>query len=316
MLKYIILFFISSAYAVTPEAVELRNEALKHFKPIEKKKYFDKNKLRLGRMLFAEKKLSKGKNVSCITCHNLRLNGADKKVSPYSKWKDEVLPYKRNTPTLFNSSLNKVYGWDGKFKNIKTLVDDKLLSKYDFGLKSSKDIMKRIDKKKYMSLFQLSYVKTKKPYSYNNLKDAISYFVKSQLRPGRIDDFLQGDNSALTRTERRGFKLFIDKGCVKCHDGRNFGGSKLTKLGVKAPYKGQDPGKFLYTNKKEDRFIFRVASLRNVTKTGPYFHDGKVRDLKSAIRTMATIQLGVKLNKNEIDDIKHFLDSLTPKKRF
>jgi len=84
------------------------------------------------------------------------------------------------------------------------------------------------------------------------------------------------------------------------------------KFGVVKPYTYQkDLGRYEITKKEEDKYVFKVPSLRNITRTYPYFHDGKVWDIKEAVKTMGEVQLGIPLKEEEIDKIVVFLDSLT-----
>ncbi len=316
MIKIILFFLPILCFAQKIDPDQLRELALKYVKPIESKKLFDKNKLALGRYLFIDKKLSKDSFYTCNSCHNIKNFAMDGISNPFEKVDSKDLPEKRNTISLYNASLNFKYGWLADYKNLNSIITMKLLSPIYHRLSSEEELMKSIDKKKYFPYFQLAYSKTKNPYSFKNLVDALSYFVQSLVRPARMDDFLSGDNSALTKTEKRGFKIFIEKGCINCHDGRNFGGTKMEKMGVKSPYKSEDTGLYSLTKNEKDKYYFRVPSLRNITKTAPYFHDGKSANLESTISTMANIQLGIKLNNNEVDYIKQFLDSLTQKARY
>ena len=79
------------------------------------------------------------------------------------------------------------------------------------------------------------------------------------------------------------------------------------------PYETKDMGRFEVTGLETDKKVFKVPSLRNITKTGPYFHDGSVETLDEAIRLMAKHQLGRQVGPGFIDDVKAFLGSLTSK---
>ena len=72
-----------------------------------------------------------------------------------------------------------------------------------------------------------------------------------------------------------------------------------------------DKGRFDVTKDPNDLYVFRVASLRNVAMTPPYFHDGSVATLPEAVKVMARVQLGVTLNDADTRDIVAFLESLT-----
>ena len=114
--------------------------------------------------------------------------------------------------------------------------------------------------------------------------------------------------------ELKGFKKFVSAGCVACHTGNLLGGNTYQKLGVAKAWPNQkDQGRFDLTKKEEDKMFFKVPSLRNIAKTGPYFHDGSSAELEDAVKRMAEHQLGKDLTKEEISDIVAFLESLTGK---
>lgn len=104
-------------------------------------------------------------------------------------------------------------------------------------------------------------------------------------------------------------------GCVTCHNGIAIGGNSFRKLGIVKPYETDDLGRYEVTGLETDKKVFKVPSLRNVTKTGPYFHDGSVETLDEAIREMAEHQLGRGVGKGFVRDVKAFLGSLTAKDR-
>ncbi|MFM2303750.1 MAG: hypothetical protein RLZZ135_1160, partial [Cyanobacteriota bacterium] len=129
--------------------------------------------------------------------------------------------------------------------------------------------------------------------------------------------FLQGDKTALTKPEKEGYRLFKAYGCISCHQGVNIGGNMFQPFGVIGNYlvdRGKittaDLGRFNVTKNKDDRYLFRVPSLRNVAITPPYFHDGSVKTLKQAIAKMTKYQLGRPLAKEKIDLIAQFLRTL------
>ncbi len=114
--------------------------------------------------------------------------------------------------------------------------------------------------------------------------------------PSRWDAFLAGKADALTAEEKDGFNAFYDAGCIACHTGTMVGGAMYQKLGLVAPWPGlEDTGRFEATKNEADKYFFKVPSLRNIAKTGPYFHDGKVSALDEAVRLMAKHQLGREL---------------------
>lgn len=110
----------------------------------------------------------------------------------------------------------------------------------------------------------------------------------------------------------------MDKGCAACHGGINVGGAGYYPFGVKEvpaeeirPF--ADTGRFKVTNTSADRYVFKAPSLRNVALTQPYFHSGKVWELKESVELMGTSQLGVRLSEAEVNDTVEFLHALTGK---
>ena len=102
-------------------------------------------------------------------------------------------------------------------------------------------------------------------------------------------------------------------GCATCHNGVALGGNSYKKIGLVKPYETKDMGRFEITGLEIDKKVFKVPSLRNITKTAPYFHDGSVATLDEAIEEMAEHQLGREVGPGFITDVKAFLGSLTSK---
>jgi cytochrome c peroxidase len=133
------------------------------------------------------------------------------------------------------------------------------------------------------------------------------------MTPSEFDDYLNGEIFALNDQERRGLKKFIEVGCTTCHNGENLGGTMYQKLGLLKKYKTEDTGRYKVTKKRRDKYKFKVPGLRNIAKTSPYLHDGSIETLDEMIDIMAEYQLGKKLQKEDIKDIKAFLSTTTAK---
>ncbi len=147
---------------------------------------------------------------------------------------------------------------------------------------------------------------------------AIEAFEATLITPAPFDAWLNGDDAAMTADAQAGLKLFVDKGCSSCHSGVNVGGHGYYPFGlVEKPgadvLPAGDKGRFAVTETVDDEYVFRAAPLRNVALTAPYFHSGKVWDLKVAVEIMAESQLGEALTDEEANQVVAFLDSLTGK---
>lgn len=144
-----------------------------------------------------------------------------------------------------------------------------------------------------------------------NAAIAIGAFERGLVTPSPFDKYLLGDDSALTPEQLAGGKTFVTIGCASCHSGVAVGGSSFHKLGEKIPFDGlKDEGRFDVTKREGDKGKFKVPSLRNISETGPYFHDGSVKTLSEAVHLMAKHQLGKEASEQEVQEIVAFLGAL------
>lgn len=293
------------------EDKELLKTALETFKPLPESILEEgdtPDRIALGRKLYLEKKLSVNGSISCNSCHLLDQFGVDNKpTSPGHEGKFGD----RNSPTVYNSGLNFVQFWDGRAKDLAEQAIGPILNPVEMGMPNEEAVLKVLKSMPdYVAGFSKAFPKEKDALTYKNVGVAIAAFEKTLLTPSRFDRFLKGDLSALIFQEKRGLKTFMEVGCITCHEGVGVGGHQFQKLGLVEEYKIKDEGRFTVTKKEDDKFVFKVPSLRNVTHTAPYFHDGSLQTLDEVIPIMAKHQLGITLTKDQIEDIKVFLASL------
>jgi cytochrome c peroxidase len=164
----------------------------------------------------------------------------------------------------------------------------------------------------YEPLFKQAFPGEKDPITYDNIAKAIGAFERTLVVPSRFDKFLGGDEKALTDAEKKGLETYLAAGCTACHLGEGLGGGMYQKLGLVKPVPGlKDEGRAKISKSEADKFFFKVPTLRNVEKTGPYLHDGSKKTLEETIAFMGEYQLGKQLKKEEVDGIATFLKSLT-----
>jgi cytochrome c peroxidase len=169
----------------------------------------------------------------------------------------------------------------------------------------------------YAPLFQTAFPDDLQPITVRNIARAIGAYERTLVTPSAFDRYLAGEIDTLPPKARAGLKTFIDTGCVACHNGVLIGGGSYRKFGVVEDYwkatgsQMIDNGRADVTKNPEDLYVFRVASLRNVAKTPPYFHDGSVATLPEAVKVMARVQLGVTFSDDDTMEIVAFLESLT-----
>jgi cytochrome c peroxidase len=265
-------------------------------------------KVELGRMLYFDTRLSKNQDLSCNSCHDLNKFGVDGKA--FSTGHKKQLGG-RNSPTVYNAGGHLTQFWDGRAATLEDQAKGPILNPVEMAMPSAEHVVETIKSiPGYVTAFEQSFPGQADPVTYDNLAKAIGAFERQLVTPSRFDKFLGGDDQALSQAEKAGLKTFIDQGCQQCHYGAALGGS-LQKLGLIVPFQAKDQGRYEVTKKESDRMIFRVPTLRNVTKTAPYFHDGSITELQAAVKLMSQHQLGKQISETDAKQIVVFLDSLT-----
>ena len=272
-------------------------------------------KVALGKKLYFDVNLSKDNTQSCNTCHNLATYGVDNKS--FSPGNDGGLGG-RNSPTTLNAALHIAQFWDGREPTVEAQAGGPILNPVEMAMPDEKAVIKKLSGLEgYKEMFASAFPDAKPAITYENLKTAIGAFERKLITPSRFDKYLAGDNAALDDKEKKGLQTFIDAGCITCHSGNLLGGAMYQKFGLFGNYweltKSEkiDNGRFDVTGSEADKYMFKVPSLRNIEKTGPYFHDGSVADLKASVDIMARLQLNKELSGEELDAITAFLSSLT-----
>jgi cytochrome c peroxidase len=263
----------------------------------------------LGRTLWYDQRLSINQSQSCNTCHPLDRYGAD--GLPRSLGHD-AQPAKRNSQTVYNAAFHVAQFWDGRSPTVEEQAKAPILSAMEMGMHSPQqveEVLRSIPG--YGPLFAAAFPGVTEPITFDNVARALGAFERRLVTPSRFDRFLAGDYSQLSPEEQRGLVTFIKTGCVTCHVGATVGGSMFRKLGEIEPYATADLGRFETTGLEADRYVFKVQSLRNVERTGPYLHDGSIQTLEEMVRLMARHQLGKQLREDEVSAIVTFLKTLT-----
>jgi cytochrome c peroxidase len=274
-------------------------------------------KVALGKMLYYDTRLSMKGNNSCNSCHNLSTFGVDNKAFSIG---DDGLPGGRNSPTVLNAALHTTQFWDGRAKDVEEQAGMPIMNPVEMHMPSKALVEDRLKKDEtYKKLFAAAFPTDKNAVSYGNLEKAIGAFERTLITPSKFDEFIAGKANALSKEEKDGLSLFIKTGCTTCHAGVALGGQMFQKFGIYGNYwdltksAKVDSGKITISKNAADLFVFKVPSLRNVEKTGPYFHDGSVSDLNKAISIMSKTELNKTLSDAEAKSIATFLKTLTGK---
>ncbi len=267
-------------------------------------------KVELGRMLYFEKRLSKSGQFSCNSCHDLATYGVDNQPTSTGHNGQKG---SRNSPTVYNAAGEFAQFWDGRAQTVEEQAKGPMLNPVEMALVSGDEaaaILKRYPE--YVRRFREAFPGEADAVTFDNAARAIGAFERKLVTPSKWDRFLKGDQDALTEQERMGFHTFMHTGCASCHSGTLVGGGSFQKLGAEKAYPdSSDTGRHQVTKNAQDRMMFKVPSLRNVEKTGPYFHNGKVGKLEEAVAQMAEYQLGTKLKQEEVESIVAWLKTLT-----
>lgn len=267
------------------------------------------DKVALGKQLYFDKRLSKNHDISCNSCHALATYGVDN--APTSTGHKKQLGG-RNSPTSFNAALHFRQFWDGRAGDVEEQAVGPIANPVEMASDEKKVVATMNSIPAYVEAFKKAFPGEKSPVTFANVGRAIAAFERTLLTPSRFDKFLNGDNAALNDGEVKGAKTFISLGCMACHMGPLLGGAMYQKLGLVKPWpEPKDLGRFEATKAEGDKLMFKVPSLRNIEKTGPYFHDGSVGTLEKAVALMAEHQLGRTLDDGQIIDVVLFLRTLT-----
>lgn len=308
--------FDKTAEEPTILAFAVENSRTKYNQPLPNVEQLNLNKAKvdLGNRLYHDTRLSGNGKLTCASCHALSIGGDDN--MPVSIGIDgQKGPI--NAPTTLNSGFNFKQFWDGRAAHLRDQAVVPVENPIEMGAKWENVVPRIQEVPQYQTWFKEIY--PNQGISKWTITDAIAEFERSLVTPAPIDQYLRGDDSALTANQIKGYKLFQSYGCVACHQGVNFGSNMIQKFGALEAYfsdqneKEVDKGRFNLTQKASDRNVFKVPTLRNVELTAPYFHNSGAQTLDQAINVMGLNQLGRQIPDTDRAKIADFLTSLTGK---
>ncbi|MGX5666236.1 cytochrome-c peroxidase [Rhizobium daejeonense] len=315
------LLLATTAFSADPVPADLRETALGTFKPLPStipavaNNPITPDKIALGKALFFDPRMSASGVFSCNSCHNLATGGDDNlETSIGHGWQKGP----RNAPTALNAVFNIAQFWDGRAEDLKAQAKGPVQAGVEMANTPTQVVATLKSMPQYVEWFKAAFPGEEDPVTFDNFAKAIEAFEATLITPAPFDAYLNGDDAAMTIEQKQGLALFIDKGCSSCHSGINVGGEGYYPFGlIEKPgadvLPENDKGRFAVTNTADDSYVFRAAPLRNVALTAPYFHSGKVWNLKQAVAIMGTAQLGEELNDEEVTLIVAFLNTLTGK---
>jgi cytochrome c peroxidase len=271
-------------------------------------------KVELGKMLYFDPRLSASHAISCASCHNIGLGGADAEPTSIGhRWQRGG----RNAPTVLNAVFNTAQFWDGRAKDLEQQAGGPIVNPAEMASPASHVAEQVRGIPGYRDVFARAFPGERDPVTLANMQKAIAVFEATLITPNApFDRFLGGKSDGLSPSQKAGLALFMDKGCASCHNGVNVGGTRYAPFGVVEKPGADflplaDKGRFMVTRTPSDEYVFKVPTLRNIALTAPYFHTGQAWDLRQAVAVMGAAQLGIKLSDDEVDKITAFLESLT-----
>jgi cytochrome c peroxidase len=301
---------------------DLLKQAKQIFGPLPQVMVSEKNpitpeKVKLGKMLFYETRISVDGTVSCARCHPIGLYAADglkKSIGNNCKLNP------RNAPTILNAAGQISAHWIGNRTDVEDQARQSVIGPPSFGMPSYEAVENKLKEiKGYIELFKKAFPEDNNPVTVDHFAKSVGAFERTLVTPSAFDAFVKGDIAALKEQEKRGLRTYMETGCMTCHSSTYFGGQIYQKFGLFGPYwkytKSEpiDEGRYVVTKNDADKYVFKVPVLRDVAKTSPYFHDGSVNKLEDAVWIMGKIQLGKELNNSQVEEIVTFLKSLTGK---
>lgn len=262
-------------------------------------------KIELGKKLFFDRRLSGDGTMSCATCHNPEqafTDGLDISLSyPTTKnW--------RNAPTLINVAFSRYLFWDGRAKSLEDQALFPMMSAFEMNqnLDFLEEELRSVPE--YVEAFKKVFGGE---ITRERIAMAIAAFERTLLsKNAPIDRFLNGQRDALSPEAIKGYEIFTGKGrCSECHYGVNLSDEKFYALNVpenpsllndprvNATMRfvakvyhyddyltlREDPGRYLITKDRKDWKAFKTPTLREVSKTAPYMHNGVFKDLDEVI---------------------------------
>jgi len=277
-----------------------------------------KEAVALGEKLFFDPILSRDSSIACKNCHLPQLAFSDSvAISPGV---DGRLGF-RNAPTLMNLAWLDLINKDGGISKLDLQAMTPIEDHEEMDLSVLKVAKRLNDQPEYVSLSKKAY---QRPIDAFVITRALASYLRTLTSfNSPYDQYVLGDTAALSQSAIRGKNLFFSKkaNCSQCHSGFNFTNNAFENNGLYNAY--IDNGRQRVTLLPEDESKFRVPTLRNITLTAPYMHDGSLKNLEAVIvhynkggnnhPYKSTILQPLDLSASEKNDLLAFLETLTSK---
>lgn len=241
------------------------------------------DRVELGKQLFFDPRLSGASNMSCATCHNPMFGWSD--GLPTAKGvKSMVLG--RASPTIINTAYNTIQMWDGRAKSLEDQAMGPLNSADEMNMDASMLLKFLRSSPGYSKAFSIAY--PNEAINEKTFAKAIASFERTLISNNSpFDRWVKGNKKAMTKQQIEGFQLFVNpkKGnCMVCHSAPNFTDDGFHNLGLSSFGKDDsDMGRYKKIPIKLMKGAFKTPTLRDVSLTAPYFHDGSAATLTDVV---------------------------------
>lgn len=231
----------------------------------------------LGKMLFFDPRLSATGSIACASCHRPQFSWTDSAATSVGA---PGMPLKRRSPTILNLAWAEALFWDGRASTLEEQAVGPIQADLEMNMPMEKLLVTLKGMPAYAKLFELAY--PGEPISSATIGKAIATFERTIVSgTAPFDEWVMGDESAISESAKAGFDLFNDKArCAKCHSGWNFTDDSFHDLGFENEDRGR--GKIL-PQIEAAQYAFKTPTLRNIALRAPYFHDGSLRTLEEVI---------------------------------
>lgn len=237
-------------------------------------------KVTLGKMLYFDGRLSKNNAISCAFCHNPVAGFADPNQTSVGVGGKRG---GRQAPTVYNTAFNVFQFWDGRAGSLEEQAIGPIHNPIEMA-ESHENVVKKLGQiKGYREHFQAA---LGTGVNIQGIAEAIAAYERTILSTNSaFDKFVMGDQRAMGEDAQRGMAVFKGKGrCILCHNGPNFTDNGFHNTGVPqvGPLK-EDLGRYDVTRRERDKGAFKTPTLRSITETSPYMHDGAFKTLEEVV---------------------------------
>jgi len=251
------------------------------YMPIPAENPLRRDVVELGRALFFDPVLSVDTTFACATCHRPELGFTNRLTTSVGVYERRGT---RNVPAIVNRGYGKAFFWDGRIRTLEEQVLQPILAEDEMAMTLQAVTERLAGDRRYARAFDAAF---SRPVNAEDLGRALSSYVRTIRAAGSpFDRFAAGDSTALSELEREGLDLFQGKArCVRCHTGTNLTDESFHNTGV-AWREGRlhDLGRAAVTGRDRDRGAFKTPTLRQVSGTPPYMHDGTFSTLEEVVR--------------------------------